>query len=117
MTYAVSGIRTDLPRTLKMPGFYNAALLPIQWCSEKIQGWAPGYTLMKIFSSQSVGALALAAQAVDVVEAKSGFDVFKYVDPLIGTSNGGENQMPSKLVAQLTLLFRSRVSWSNSPIR
>jgi hypothetical protein len=116
MTYAVSGICTALPRTLKMPNFYNAGLLPIQWCSEKIQAWAPGYTLMKIFSSQSVGALALAAQAVDVVEAKNSFDVFKYVDPLIGTSNGGENQKPSELVAQLTPFFRSRVSWGYSPI-
>lgn len=47
---------------------------------------------MKIFSSQSVGALALTAQVVNSVEAKNGFDVLKYVDPLIGTSNGGKNQ-------------------------
>ena len=75
-----------------MPDLYNVARLPISWCSEKLQAWAPGYTLMKVFSSQSVGALTLAAQAVNGVEVKNGFDVFKYVDPLIGTSNGGEDQ-------------------------
>jgi hypothetical protein len=75
-----------------MPDLYNAACLPISWCSEKLQAWAPGSTLMKVFSSQSVGALTLAAQAVNGVEVKNGFDVFKYVDPLIGTSNGGEDQ-------------------------
>ena len=72
---------------------------------------------MKLFSSQSVGALALAAQAVNAAEAVNGFDVFKYVDPLIGTSNGGEHQRLQDLVAQLTLVSRSRVSWSNSPFR
>lgn len=49
---------------------------------------------MKVFSTKSVGALALAAQAVPGADAtNNGFDVFKYVDPLIGTSNGGENRL------------------------
>lgn len=75
-----------------MPDFYNTVQIPFSWCAEKFQAWAPGYSLMKIFSSQSVGALALTAQVVNSVEAKNGFDVLKYVDPLIGTSNGGKNQ-------------------------
>ena len=75
-----------------MPDVYNTALLPIQWFLERVQDWTPGYTLMKLFSFQSAAALAFAAQSVNVAEAKNGFDVFKYVDPLIGTSNGGEHQ-------------------------
>jgi hypothetical protein len=100
-----------------MSDLYNTARLPILWCTEKFQAWAPGYTLMKVFSSQSVGALALAAQAVNAVEATSGFDVLKYIDPLIGTSNGGKNHKEvSGFVYTTHWVFRSCVCWSNSAI-
>jgi hypothetical protein len=46
---------------------------------------------MKLFGHKSLGTLAVASQIANGLEAKNGFDVFKYVDPLIGTSNGGEN--------------------------
>jgi hypothetical protein len=45
---------------------------------------------MRLFSPKSLGTFALAAQVVNGLEAKQNFDVFKYVDPLIGTSNGGQ---------------------------
>lgn len=83
--------RLSLATALKMLDVYNAARLYVLWYSEMLQAWAPGYSLMKVFSTKSVGALALAAQAVNSAETTNGFDVFKYVDPLIGTSNGGEN--------------------------
>jgi hypothetical protein len=75
-----------------MPDFYNPVRLPVSWCSEMIQAWVPsGFTIMKLFGHKSLGTLAVASQIANGLEAKNGFDVFKYVDPLIGTSNGGEN--------------------------
>jgi hypothetical protein len=71
---------------------------------------------MKVFSTKSVGALALAAQAVNGVETTSGFDVFKYVDPLIGTANGGKIHSPQELFYTTNCSRRSRVCRSNSAL-
>jgi hypothetical protein len=49
---------------------------------------------MRWFSPNSLSSLALAAQVVAGLEVeKRGFDVLKYVDPLIGTSNGGKRSI------------------------
>lgn len=45
---------------------------------------------MRMFKTLSLSIFALAAQQANTLEAKHDFDVLKYVDPLIGTSNGGE---------------------------
>lgn len=75
---------------LKMPDLYNAARASALWSADKIQAWSPGYTVMKLLGSKSLGTFALVAQqAVNGLDAKHSFDVFKYVDPLIGTTNGG----------------------------
>ena len=81
-----------------MPGLYNAARLSALWSAENIQAWSPGYTVMKLLGSKSLGTFALAAQAVNGLEANHGFDVFKYVDPLIGTTNGGNYLLLQVLV-------------------
>jgi hypothetical protein len=45
---------------------------------------------MRLFNPKSLSTIALAAEVVNGVDAKDAFDVLKYVDPLIGTSNGGK---------------------------
>jgi hypothetical protein len=70
---------------------YKTFQVPLQWGLERVQRWFPGVSPMRLFTSKNLSAIALATQAVVGTEVEQkGFDVFKYVDPLIGTSEGGE---------------------------
>lgn len=74
-----------------MENVYNTVRVPLHWSLKKFQGRLPDISQMRLFSSKNLSAATLATQVVlggHPEEAK--FDVFKYVDPLIGTSEGGE---------------------------
>jgi len=50
----------------------------------------PDWSAMRLFTPKTLSAIALASQSVLNLKAeKTAFDVFQFVDPLIGTSEGG----------------------------
>jgi hypothetical protein len=77
-----------------MSDIYKSVQSPIHWWVEKFQGWYPDLSQMRLFSPKNLSTIALATQVVlgtEVEKSRSAFDVLKYVDPLIGTSEGGKN--------------------------
>jgi len=93
--------------------------LPIRWTLGKIQGWYPNLVEMRLFTPKNWSTLALATQIVVGVEVgENNFDVFQYVDPLIGTSEGGKRQLcPAIYHNGIDQSVRSRVSWGDITIR
>ena len=69
---------------------YKTRLPPAGWL-DGIQNWVVDKAAdMRLFNGKSLSTLALASQVVIGLEVeKREFDVFQYVDPLIGTANGG----------------------------
>lgn len=70
---------------------YKTVRVPLQWGFEKFQGWIPDLSQMRLMNPKNLSTVALVATQVVLgaeVE-KTTFDVFKYIDPLIGTSEGG----------------------------
>jgi hypothetical protein len=69
--------------------FYKTPPLP-QWASETLQRWANKFADMRLFNQKTLATLAMAGQlAIGTQAEKTDFDVFQYIDPLIGTANGG----------------------------
>jgi predicted alternative tryptophan synthase beta-subunit len=70
---------------------YKTRLLPASWGMDGVQTWVVDrFANMRLFNGKSLSTLALASQVVIGLEVeKRAFDVFQYVDPLIGTANGG----------------------------
>jgi len=93
--------------------------LPIGWTLRKIQGWVPKLVEMRLFTPKNWSRLALATQIVVGVEVpENNFDVFQYIDPLIGTSEGGKSQLCQAIYhSGIDQSVRSRVSWGNITIR
>lgn len=74
-----------------MLDMYKSFQAPLGLGLERVQRWLPEISLMRLFTPKNLSAIALATQVVVGTEVEqNGFDVFKYVDPLIGTSEGGE---------------------------
>lgn len=74
-----------------MIDFYKTVQIPMGWFWEQLQSLAPNVGVMKFLNPKSLSRLALAAQVVVSLDVgKADFDVFDYVDPLIGTANGGK---------------------------
>ena len=72
---------------------YKTMQLPLQWGYQNIQEWFSGVSPMRLFTPKNLSAIVLATQVVVGGEVQQiDFDVFKYVDPLIGTSEGGDIQ-------------------------
>ena len=71
-------------------GLYKTPLLPAGWL-DGVQSWVVDKAAdMRLFNGKLLGTLALASQVVIGLEVEErDFDVFQYVDPLIGTANGG----------------------------
>jgi hypothetical protein len=83
---------------------YKTLQAPIYWGLEKVQDYVPALSTMHLLSPKNISTLALAAQVVFGVEVEKGnFDVLKYVDPLIGTSEGGKSRSPFRYLFQLTV--------------
>lgn len=82
-----------------MLDLYKTRLLPAGWSLDGVHHWVVGKVMnMRLFNGKSLSALALANQLVIGLEVeKRGFDVFQYVDPLIGTANGGMDQLGSSV--------------------
>jgi hypothetical protein len=74
-----------------MVDFYKTRLVPAGWSLDGVHHWFVDKVAdMRLFNGKSLSTLALASQVVIGLEVeKRDFDVFKYVDPLIGTANGG----------------------------
>lgn len=71
---------------------YKIIQSPLRWGLERFQGWYPDLSRMRLFTPRNLNTIALATQVLLGTEVeKSAFDVLKYVDPLIGTSEGGKN--------------------------
>ena len=63
------------------------------WSSEYLQCWLPTFPAMLQFSLRDFGRLAIATHVVaglDTLALDRENDILKYVDPLIGTTEGGE---------------------------
>lgn len=74
-----------------MIDFYKTVQTPMGWFWEQLQSFAPNVGAMKFLNPKSLSRLALVAQVVVSLDVgKADFDVFDYVDPLIGTANGGK---------------------------
>ena len=70
---------------------YKSRIPPAGWSLNGVHNWVVNKVAdMRLFNGKSLSTLALAGQAVIGLEVeKREFDVFQYVDPLIGTANGG----------------------------
>jgi hypothetical protein len=73
---------------------FKTCLLPAGWSLDGIHQWAVSKVAgMRLFNWKSLNALALVGQvAIGLEVEKREFNVFQYVDPLIGTANGGRKQ-------------------------
>ena len=70
---------------------YKGVQQPLGWGMDRVRNWFPESLAMRLFNIKNLGKLALASQVVVGLEVeKRAFDVFQYIDPLIGTSEGGE---------------------------
>jgi hypothetical protein len=73
-----------------MLDLHATRLLPAGWV-DGVHYWVNRIADMRLFNRKSLSTLAFASQLVIGLEVKKGeFDVFQYIDPLIGTANGGE---------------------------
>jgi putative alpha-1,2-mannosidase len=66
---------------------------PLREAAEQLQDWGvlPESPAMPFFNPKNLGTLALATQvALAAQTEKRAFDVFQFIDPLIGTSEGGK---------------------------
>ena len=73
---------------------YKTYLLPNGWSWGGLQDWSSKFANILFFSRKSFNTLALAGQVVIGLQVeKEGFDVFQFVNPLIGTANGGKNKV------------------------
>jgi len=73
---------------LKLPHFCLQT-----WSSENLQSWLPTFPAMPAFSLRLIGNFFIASQVVvhlDASEQSRNIDILNYVDPLIGTTEGGE---------------------------
>jgi hypothetical protein len=69
---------------------YKTRVVPAGWTLDGLQNWVAN---MRLFNGKSLSTLALVGQVViglDVINRD--FDVFEYINPLIGTANGGRKQ-------------------------
>ena len=79
----------------------KSRLLPVGW-SAGFHDWFHKLADMRLFNRKSLGTLALAGQVVIGLEFdKPDFDVFPYVDPLIGTANGGTERLKRRIWTSL----------------
>ena len=83
----------------EMLDIYKTHLAPAGWSLDAVHHWVVDKVVdMRLFNGKSLGALALASQVVIGLEVeKRDFDVFQYVDPLIGTADGGMDQLGSSV--------------------
>lgn len=75
--------------------FYKSLQWPVRAASARLSSWIPDGLAMRFLQTKNISTIALASQVVLGLGAeKSAFDVFQFVDPLIGTSEGG-NTLPN----------------------
>ena len=76
-----------------MPEVYKSRILPAGWTMDCFHRWVNKFANMRLFNRTSLSTLAVAGQVVIGLEVeKRNFDVFEYIDPLIGTANGGRRE-------------------------
>jgi hypothetical protein len=74
----------------KMLDLYKIHFFPAGWTLDDFHECLNNFANMRLFNRKSLSTLALAGQVVIGLEVeKRNFDVFDYIDPLIGTANGG----------------------------
>ena len=77
-------------------------LLPAGW-ADMVYDWVHRIADMHLFNRKALSALVLSGQAVIGLQVeKREFDVFQYIDPLIGTANGGSDHVISMLETELS---------------
>lgn len=73
---------------------YKTRIVPAGWTLDGFHKWVDKFANMRLFNRKALSTLALAGQVVIGLEVeKRDFDVFEYIDPLIGTANGGRKRL------------------------